>query len=74
MAGTLRSEPGTVVSFDEHLGLGEVSSDRGTWPFHCTSILDGTRRIAPGTPVVFDVGPGGPGRWEANNLRPMVTG
>ncbi len=36
-----------------------------TFPFHATSIADGTRRIATGTPVEFDVVAGLPGRWEA---------
>lgn len=60
---------GTVVSFDEHRGLGEVTDGRDTWPFHCTSILDGSRTIAPGTAVSFETGPGGPGRWEASALK-----
>jgi cold shock protein len=46
--------------------LGEIESDDGTtFSFHCTAIADGTRRIAPGTPVEFDVVAGLPGRWEA---------
>jgi cold shock CspA family protein len=57
---------GIVRSFDERRGLGEVEADDGaTFPFHATSIADGTRRIATGTPVEFDVVAGLPGRWEA---------
>ena len=57
---------GKVHSFDERRGLGEIEADdRTTFPFHCTAIADGTRRIAPGTPVEFDVVAGLPGRWEA---------
>lgn len=47
---------GTVTAFDAHRGLGEVTDDSGTvWPFHCVSIADGTRDIAVGTPVVFEI-------------------
>jgi len=57
---------GRVRTFDERRGLGEIESDDGTtFPFHCTAIADGTRRIAPGRPVEFDVVAGLPGRWEA---------
>jgi cold shock CspA family protein len=57
---------GRVRTFDERRGLGEIESDEGTaFPFHCTAIADGTRRITPGTPVEFDVVAGLPGRWEA---------
>ncbi len=57
---------GRVRSFDERRGRGEIESDdHETFSFHCTAIANGTRRIAPGTPVEFDVVPGLPGRWEA---------
>ena len=57
---------GRVRTFDERRGLGEIESDDGTTvSFHCTAIADGTRRIAPGTSVEFDVVAGLPGRWEA---------
>lgn len=57
---------GTVRSFDERRGLGEIEGeDRTTFPFHCTAIADGPRRITPGTAVEFDVVAGLPGRWEA---------
>jgi cold shock CspA family protein len=63
---------GTVTSFDEARGLGEVTAADGTgYLFHCTAIADGTRRIATGTEVEFDVAPGHGrlGTWEATNLR-----
>ncbi len=63
-------EVGTVIEFDEHVGLGRVGNDDGAWAFHCTSIADGTRSIEPTTTVTFRIGPGGPGRWEAFDLRP----
>jgi cold shock CspA family protein len=57
---------GRVRTFDERRGLGEIESDDGaTIPFHCTAIANGTRRIAQGTAVEFDVVAGLPGRWEA---------
>lgn len=60
---------GKVRGFDERRGLGEIEGDdRATFPFHCTAIADGTRRIAPGTPVEFEVVAGLPGRWEATAI------
>jgi cold shock CspA family protein len=57
---------GRIDSFDAEVGLGHVIDDDGVrWLFHCTSIADGTRLIAVGTPVRFEVRSGGPGRWEA---------
>jgi CspA family cold shock protein len=47
---------GTVTDFDESRGLGEVTDENGTvYTFHCVEIADGTRSIAVGTPVRFDV-------------------
>ena len=60
---------GKVRTFDERRGVGEIESDDGTtFPFHCTAIADGMRRITPGTPVEFDVVAGLPGRWEAARI------
>ena len=57
---------GTVRSFDERRGLGEITAEDGeTFPFHCTAIANGTRRVAPGTAVEFEVVAGLLGRWEA---------
>jgi cold shock CspA family protein len=64
---------GKVRTFDERRGLGEIESDDGTaFPFHCTAIADGTRRISPGTPVEFDVVAGLPGRWEAATIETVA--
>ena len=61
---------GRVAVFDERRGLGEVEADDGTrLPFHCTAIADGSRRIAPGTVVAFDVVAGPLGRTEADAVR-----
>ena len=60
---------GTVVTFDEAAGLGTVRGPDGqSWPFHCTRISDGSRQIEVGAHVVFQVGPGAPGRWEATSV------
>ncbi|MHB8467696.1 MAG: hypothetical protein ACYDH6_17230 [Acidimicrobiales bacterium] len=60
---------GVVVDFDAHVGLGHVRDPSGeTWLFHCTRIADGTRAIDAGAAVVFEIGPGGPGQWEATSV------
>lgn len=63
---------GTVSSFDEPRGWGELVTEDGlTLPFHCTQITDGTRTIEVGTSVEHDVRPGGLGRWEAAQIRKL---
>lgn len=45
---------GTVTSFDDVTGLGEITgADGATIPFHCVSIADGTRTIEVGARVRF---------------------
>ena len=62
---------GTVETFDDEVGLGSVRGDDGrTYGFHCTQIAGGTRSIAPGTDVRFEVIAGHLGRWEAAGLWP----
>jgi cold shock CspA family protein len=62
---------GTVASFDEARGAGEIAGADGvTYPFHSTVIADGSRTIADGAEVEFDVVPGHLGRWEAAAVRP----
>ena len=57
---------GVVASFDEHAGIGAIRAEDGRELFfHCTRLLDGTRRIDVGAPVGFDVVAGHLGRWEA---------
>jgi cold shock CspA family protein len=57
---------GSVSAFDEHRGLGEITAEDATvYPFHCAVIADGTRTIAVGTRVEFEIVPGPLGRWEA---------
>ena len=44
---------GTVTSFDEVRGEGEITADDGgVFYFHCVAIADGSRTIAIGTPVL----------------------
>ena len=61
---------GVVTEFDEPRGWGTVESGGRDYPFHCTQIADGTRTIAVGAEVAFEVAPGGLGRWEARGLTP----
>ena len=46
---------GVVTQFDEGRGLGTIEGSGVTYPFHCTQIADGTRTIAVGTRVEFEV-------------------
>jgi CspA family cold shock protein len=63
---------GAVVEFDEAKGYGAVEdAETGArYFFHCTQIADGSRTIAPGSAVEFEVVAGRMGRWEAVALRP----
>jgi cold shock CspA family protein len=60
---------GRVTGFDGHVGLGTVADESGQWPFHCTQIADGTRTVAVGAPVDFELRPAHAGRIEAYDLR-----
>ena len=62
---------GTITQFDDRRGLGTLRAVDGTdYPFHSTRIADGTRTIAVGTTVEFEVVPGQLGRWEAAAITP----
>ena len=72
LSAAFSTHRGTVSSFDAHIGAGEVA-DRATaqtWFFHCTMIADGSRSIAEGTDVEFEVAPG-PNGLEAVGVRPV---
>jgi cold shock CspA family protein len=57
---------GRVRRFDERRGMGEITSEDGNvFTFHSTAIANGSRRIAEGAQVEFDLVAGLPGRWEA---------
>lgn len=61
---------GAVIEFDRVVGLGEVELADGTrYPFHCIEIADGTRDIAVGTAVTFEL-LGKLGRYEAARITP----
>lgn len=61
---------GTVVEFDDDVGLGAVEADDGTrYPFHCIEIADGTRTIEIGTAVEFTT-LAKLGRYEAASIHP----
>jgi cold shock CspA family protein len=62
---------GEVAAFDGERGYGTVrTADGRELFFHCTAIADGSRTIAPGTPVTFHVVPGHRGRYEAAGITP----
>ena len=64
---------GVVREFDEKRGIGVVIGDDGVeYPFHCTRILDGTRRVPVGAAVEFEIAAGGQGRWEAVAIHAMM--
>jgi len=46
---------GTVTGFDADVGLGVIEADGARYPFHCIEIADGSRDIAVGAVVTFDV-------------------
>ena len=58
---------GTVTAFDEHVGLGEITSDGEVIAFQCIGIADGTRRIDVGADVTFELLPK-LGRYEATAI------
>jgi cold shock CspA family protein len=63
------SGTGTVSQFDESVGLGVIAAEGGAeHAFHCIEIADGTRTIAVGTPVSFDL-LAKFGRYEAASIR-----
>jgi CspA family cold shock protein len=62
-----------VTAFDDGVGLGTVTASDGTaYPFHCTQIADGSRTIAVGTAVEFEVVPWHLGRYEAVRIAPRA--
>ena len=67
VSGGLRA---SVASFDREVGLGELLAPDGTrYPFHCIEIADGTRDIAIGVDVEFEL-IAKLGRFEAARIRP----
>ena len=65
-------ERGRVERFDQEVGLGEVRAGDGRLlAFHCTEIAGGSRQIALGTEVTFELAPGHLGIWEARSVTPL---
>ena len=63
---------GIVAAFDSPRGLGTITGEDGVeHPFHCTALLDGTREVAEGAAVAFEVRPAGMGRWEATRIQKL---
>ncbi len=60
---------GRVVDYDDHKGYGYVQgSDGQRLFFHCTSIADGSRTVAVGAEVEFEVVTDPRGKPEAASL------
>jgi cold shock CspA family protein len=67
----MSTRSGLVVSFAVEAGVGAIldsTSGRQVF-FHATQLTDGTRTIAVGTAVEFDLVPGGRGRYEAVRVK-----
>jgi cold shock CspA family protein len=60
---------GRVAAFDDRRGRGEVAVGGLTYPFHCTAIADGSRTVAEGAEVDFELVIGPLGRLEAAAIR-----
>ncbi len=73
LAAAFGTRTGRVTTFDDHVGTGTVTADDvdESWFFHCTRIADGSRTIAVGTWVMFEVVPG-PTGLEAVSVRRRV--
>ncbi len=65
---------GTVIEFDEYVGLGEVRTDGGDrFLFHCVEIADGSRTIEVGAEVEFELRPY-LGRYQAEAIAHVPGG
>ena len=68
---TLGHRIGTVTSFDDDRGTGRITDESGrSVHLHCTGIADGSRTIAAGTAVRFELMAGRGGLVEAWSVRP----
>jgi len=64
---------GTVAEFDEHRGVGLIEGSEGRRLFlHCAGIADGSRSIAVGAEVAFQVVAGHRGQWEATSVTKLA--
>ena len=64
---------GKIAAFDRDRGRGEIEGAAGRFRFHATRVANGSRTVAVGTEVEFEVTPGHLGEWEAVNLRPVTN-
>ena len=65
---------GRVREFDEGRGLGTITADDGRiYRFHCTQLTDGSRQVATGQDVRFDLLPK-LGRYEAGSIDKLAPG
>jgi len=64
---------GKITAFDRDRGRGEVEGAAGRFAFHATRVADGSRTVAVGAEVEFEVTHGHLGEWEAVNLRPVTN-
>jgi cold shock CspA family protein len=63
---------GIVREFDDPAGMGWIAGHDGTDRFfHCTQIADGTRTIAVGAPVAYELLPY-LGRYEATAITKLA--
>ena len=71
MGAGSRLHDGVVASFDPAAGTGTITAGDGVvLPFHCIEIADGSRTIAPGTGVEFQM-LAKFGRYQAAQIRPV---
>lgn len=64
---------GLVTAFDERAGHGVITGADGFERFfHAVAVADGSRTIAVGNSVGFEVVPGVLGRWEADHVELAV--
>ncbi len=65
---------GRVVEFDVERGLGAIESESGERViFHCTQIADGSRVIADGAEVTYEL-LAKLGRYEASAIAVVAVG
>ncbi len=58
-----------MAEYDDHKGYGYIETDGGRRLFfHCTAIADGSRTVAPGATVSFEITDGRMGP-EATGVR-----
>jgi cold shock CspA family protein len=60
---------GRIAHYDSPRGTGVLTDASGVeWSFHCTAIADGTREIADGATVFYELRTGLVGELEATRI------